>query len=216
MVSLDKAEIGPPLDPALIDTIEMTSGVYVPDKIKQFYLLANGINISWKLKPGLKEAELQKIYEKEEEPGYDYKRPLGSLRLLPLEKVLINSWKPPKASDPGGNDKFSFAGKDYTYASFGAMLKPFDLFHVNNDLQCMAFIADPAGTQWKVMMLDDYYADWHQSKITDFETYLKAMCKTWFTVPSRKKLFGKYRGDKEDAVTLSDLPDRKLHHPLPK
>src|SRR5688572_8837274 len=144
MISLEKEEIGPPMNAALIDTIEMTSGIYVPDQIKQFYLQANGLTVSWKIKPGLDEAAMQKIYEQEEEPGYDYKRPLGSLRLLPLEKVLINSWKPPTEKDKGGKEKFSFAGKDYTYASFGAFLKPFDLFHVNNDLQCMAFIADPA------------------------------------------------------------------------
>ncbi len=202
-IEVEVEEINPPIGTDMITSLQFASGKEIPEAIKSFYQSTNGLTFSWRIKPGLDEATMNKIYQTEEEPGYDYSKPLGTIRILPLQEVLINDWQPPAETDPGGSNSFSFINKEYTYASFGRLLYPFDIF---SDVQCMAFIIFPDETEYKVVMLDNYYSDWHSSRITDFETYIKLMCETGFTIPSRQRLFKKFRGDLEPFLNYESIP----------
>jgi hypothetical protein len=202
LIEIEVEQINPPIDANLFINLQFAEGVIIPKNIESFYRTANGLTLIWHIKSGLDHETMDKIYSTEEEPGYDYKQPLGTIRILPLEQVLINDWQPPLETDPGGSNSFPFIDKTYTYASFGKMLRPFDIF---SNVQCMAFIIFPDETEYKVIMLDNYYADWHHSRITDFETYIKAMCETGFTIPSRQRLFKQFRGDMEPALNFESL-----------
>ncbi len=210
-ITIDNVVFQPPIEPERIAVIEELAEINIPENIKQFYLAANGLTCIWRIKEGLDEAALEKIREAEEEPGYDYTKPLGAIRLMSLQDTLVgNYWQPPAANDAGAKNAFPFGEEEYTYASFGKMLKPFDRFYVDNEVQCMAYVIQPGATEFKVMMLDDYYADWQNSRVSDFETYIKLMCATRFTIPSRQRIYGKYRGDKEPLLTFEELDKEEI------
>jgi hypothetical protein len=202
LIEVELEQINPPIEPDLVRNLQLGAGVIIPKNVENFYMIANGLTVTWRIKPGIDQEMMHKIYSTEEDPGYDYNQPLGTIRLLPLQEVLINDWQPPSETAPGGSNPFPFIDKTYTYASFGKMLYPFDLF---SNEQCMAFIIFPNEPEYKVIMLDNYYADWHHSRVTDFETYIKAMCETGFTIPSRQRLFKQFRGDKEPVLNFESL-----------
>ena len=212
-ITIDQWSIEPPATLEIIDTFEMISGIGLPGDVKDFYLAANGITCIWRIRQDLDTGILEKIKEEGEQAGYDYAKPLGALRILPVQDMLMDKyWKPPVQEDSAGNTAFSFGDQEYTRAAFAKKIKPFDLYHIENDAECMAFIiqSTPVESRFDVMMLDDYFADWQNSRTTDFDTYIRAMCSTHFTIPSRKRLFGKYRGDKEPVLTYDMLPQEDL------
>ena len=207
-VMVDELTINPPATLALVEASEKVSKIKIPSHIKEFYQAANGITFIWRIKQECDNLTKTKIKEKIGDDGYDLSKPLGALRILPLQDMIMNTkWVPVKDTDPDANKPVSFGGKEYTFASFSNMLRPFDFYYTDNDFQCMSFIVDPQGAEYKfeVVMLDDYFADWHNSFITDFETYIKAICATQFTIPGRQRLFGKYRGDLQPPLTFDKL-----------
>lgn len=207
-IIVDELTINGPLTQNLAESFETVAGIGVPADIKELYLEANGITFIWRVKPGLDKAKMQHFREKIGDDGYDFNKPLGAIRIVPLQDMMLNSkWTPPKETDPNAKEPFSFGNKEYTHQSFGQTLRPFDFYYVDNDAQCMAFIVTPGSPEYKyeVMMLDDYFADWKNSYITDFKTYIEAICTTQFVIPARKRLFSKYRGDKETALAFESL-----------
>lgn len=95
-------------------------------------------------------------------------------------------------------------------AALGARLRAFDVFHPNNDWEIMALLTDPAGGPPRLLLLTQHAADYRRSRLTDFDTYLRAMIATRFTVPSRARLFGEYRGDLKPPLTFDQLSAQTL------
>lgn len=216
-VIVDELTINPPVTSAKVEALETVAGIGVPLGIKEFYQEANGITFIWRLKPESDATKVTRIKEKIGDPDYDFSKPLGVVRILSLEDMLLNTkWIPLKNTDPDASKPFDFGNKEYTYASFSQMLRPFDFYYPDNDAQCMAFIVYPQIREYKfdVIMLDNYFADWQSSYITDFETYIKAICATQFTISGRKRLFGKYRGDQEPPISFDKLNGNLLEPAL--
>ncbi len=213
-IVVNEEQISPPASKDLLDLVKFQSPFDIPKAIKEFYKEANGVVCTWSIKPGLDEGAMTRIYEQELEPGYDYSKPLGAIHILPIEKVMVNAWKGPQETDPGGDKEFEFSDQKFTYSSFGKLLKPFDLF---SDIQCMAFLLLEETKEYKVMMMDDYYADWQNSLLTDFETYLSTICATKFMIPARAKIFKQYRGDLKPVVAWDtikkQLPELPMFEP---
>lgn len=209
-IVVTEAQINPPASDDLLDLVKFQSVCDIPSDVKAFYKQANGVLCRWGIKPDLGEAIMNRIYQQELEPGYDYNQPLGALHILPIEKVMVNDWQGPKETDPGGDMAFDFNGQDYTYSSFGKILRPFDLF---SDIQCMAFVMLKQTNEYKVMLMDDYYADWHNSLLTDFTSYLSTICAMKWMIPARAKIFKHYRGDIEPSVSWEAI--KQQLPPLP-
>jgi hypothetical protein len=211
LITVDKAIIQAPATPALIDSLETSTNIRLPQNIKDFYLAANGVECTWRIRQDIAADELDKIKNEAEQAGYDYSKPLGSVRIFPVENMLMNTyWIPPFLEGEGSSDPFEFHNRQYTYGEFARKLKIFDAYYVNNDVECMALITDEPGKDFHLVMLTDYFADWQNSKLVEFDAYIKAICETRFTIPSRRRLFRKYRGDKDPVLTYSDLDNESL------
>lgn len=196
-ITINEKTTGAPASASTINSLETVAQMKVPENLKAFYSIANGFSCVWSIRQELDERTMKTIAGLLEDRQYDFSQPLGTIRLLPLEKVFFNEWQPPKETDEGGLEKFEFGTKSFTYAEFGKMLKPFDIFYPKG-VQSMAFLFEDDTA--KVMMLDDYNADWQNSRTSDFETYIQLMCDTRFTITSRNRLYGKYRGDKDPEL----------------
>lgn len=210
-IVVTEEQINPPATNDLFDLVKFQSVCDIPSAVKDFYKQANGLVCRWSIKPGLDEKIMDSIYQQELEPGYDYTKPLGAIHILPIEKVMVNAWQGPQEKDPGADKEFEFSGQKFTYSSFGKLLKPFDLF---SDIQCMAFVLLKETNEYKVMMMDDYYADWHNSLLTDFETYMSTICAMKFMIPARAKIFKHYRGDLEPSVSWGKVKEKLPEIPL--
>lgn len=210
-IVVTEEQINPPASEDLFDLVKFQSVCDIPSAVKDFYKQANGVVCRWSIKPDLDEKIMTSIYQQELEPGYDYTKPLGAIHILPIEKVMVNAWQGPQETDPGGDKELEFSGQKFTYGSFGKLLKPFDLF---SDIQCMTFVLLRETNEYKVMMMDDYYADWQNSLLTDFTTYLSAICAMKFMIPARAKIFKQYRGDLKPAVTWDKLKNQLPELPM--
>ena len=101
---------------------------------------------------------------------------LGGIRLLSSQESLLDlHWKPPSTAQDAGT-RIDFAGTELSLAELGARTKLLDRYEPVNDAEAIALITDPDPDQWKVLMLDQYVADWQNSRLTDFRTYILAMC----------------------------------------
>lgn len=205
LLSVEQESIGDPAPPDMIERLEMMTSLTLPLDIKEFYLAANGLAFSYRLRQDLEEATRRSVQENGEQLDFDYSGILGGMRLLPIQESLLDlHWKPPTTAQDTAT-RMEFNGTELSLAELGARTKLFDRYEPVNDAEAGAFITDPDPDQWKVLMLDQYLADWQNSRLTDFRTYILAMCATRFTIPSRKRIFGKYRGDQEPLLRWEDL-----------
>jgi len=216
LIAVDEAGIYEPATPELIDNFEIMLNLRLPKNIKDFYLAANGLKCIWRIRPGLPADVMNKIKNEGEQKDFDYSKPLGAINILPVQDMLMNKyWKPP-FQDESGTQPFEFNNKQTTLGVFAKQLKIFDAYFISNDFECIALITetDKIVEQFYLLMLDDNFADWHNSRIIDFETYILAMCATKFTIPSRRRLFGKYRGDREPVLTYEMLSEPNIEPAL--
>lgn len=210
LITVEQEAIGDPAAPDMIERLEMVTSLYLPQDIKEFYLAADGVTFRYRLRDGLDDATLRSIRENGEQLDFDYSGTLGSIRLLPIQESLLDlHWKPPTTAQDAGT-RIDFAGTELSLAELGARTKLLDRYEPVNDAEAIALITDPDPDQWKVLMLDQYLADWQNSRLTDFRTYILAMCATRFTIPSRRRVFSKYRGDKEEMLRWEMLAEEDL------
>lgn len=210
LLSVEQQSIGDPAPPDMIERLEMATSLTLPLDIKEFYLAANGITFSYRLKSDLDETSRRSVQENGEQPDFDYAGVLGGMRLLPIQESLLDlHWKPPTTAQDAAT-RIEFDRTEFSLAELGARTKLFDRYEPVNDAEAAAFITDPDPVQWKVLMLDQYLADWQNSRLTDFSTYILAMCATRFTIPSRRRVFSKYRGDKEEMLRWEVLAGEDL------
>jgi len=193
-IEIKELQVNNPATPELIDISEMTAGIRLPGKIKDLYLFANGIKCTWSVKQNLPQEVLDKIRDEGEQFDFDYSKPLGSVKILAIEEMLLNKyWVPPFQKPPELNQEMEFAGHRLTQGAFTKKLKLFDAYEVNNESEGVALVTDVPvqGEAFHLLLLDNYLAFWKESNLIDFETYITVICKTRFTIPGRKRLFGK-------------------------
>lgn len=202
LLSVEEGSIGDPAPPDMIERLEMVTSLTLPPDIKDFYLAANGLTFSYRLRGDLDEATRRSVQENGEQADFDYSGILGSIRLLPIQSSLLDqNWKPPTEA----GTMIEFAGKSMGLAELGQRTKLMDMYETVNDADAMAFLTEPCSGSWRIVMLDNYLADWRSSRLTDFATYIQVMAVTRFTIPSRRRIFGKYRGDLEPILRWEDL-----------
>lgn len=180
--------------PEQIDAFEMIAGIRLPEHIKALYLYANGITCIWAIKQGLSEDVMEKIRAEGEQLDYDYSKPIGAIKILPIQDMLFNkAWEVPYQQPPQADEAMNFAGQATTLGVFSKQMRIFDYYEANAESEATVMLTDwPSGkSDFQLLLLDQYLVDWKQSNVIDFETYIRAICKTRFTIPSRKLLFGK-------------------------
>lgn len=199
--------------PELMDTFEMISGIRLSENIKEFYLFANGFKCIWSIKQNLSSVIMDKIIAEGEQMDFDYSKPLGAMNVLPLQDMLMDKyWKTPFQEPPESLREIQFNNSSFQMGKFAKKLKVFDAYYINNDAECMALLTNLPinGESHHLIMLDNYLTDWKQSNIIDFETYILSMCKTRFTIPSRKRLFSKKHVDAEILMLKENVDSEHL------
>ena len=210
LLQVEEETIEAPAAPDMIDRMELVSNTLLPQDVKDFYLAANGLTCTWRLRPGLDEGTVNSIRKNGERSDFDYAEVLGSIRLLPIQNSLFDQyWKPPTTPADAGT-MIEFGGKTVSMAELGKRTKVMDAYERENDAEAMAFLTEPFSGSWQVLLLDNYLADWRNSRLTDFSTYIQVMAATRFTIPSRKRIFGKYRGDQGPLLRWEDLSMEEL------
>src|SRR5690606_29618406 len=140
-VIVDEVTINSPIAGPMAEALKTVSGIRIPSDIKEFYQAANGITFIWRIKQESDNLTKMKIKEKIGDEGYDLSKPLGALRILPLEDMLLNTkWAPIKDTDPDANAPVSFGGTEYTFASVSNMPRPFDFHDPDTNFQSMSFV----------------------------------------------------------------------------
>jgi hypothetical protein len=213
LIDINELVINQPATPELIDTFEMIVNIRLPEKIKAFYLFANGVKCKWSIKQNLSPDILDRIKIEGEQQDYDYSGPLGSVNILPIQDMIMDKyWKTPYQQAPEADDEIEFNKQGYKLGVFAKKLKVFDAYHLDKDEECIAlFISDPVSMEnFSLLLLDNYMADWRHSNIIDFETYILSICKAGFTIPSRKRLFAKKSGDAAIIINRESIIDNEL------
>lgn len=210
LILVEQETVEAPAASDMIDRMELLSNTLLPQDVKEFYLAANGLTCTWRLRPGLDEEALRTVRGNGEQLDFDYSGILGSIHLLPIQTSIFDQyWKPP-TTPADAEAKIEFGGKTMSMAELGKRTKLMDAYEPVNDAEAMAFLTEPFSGSWRVVMLDDYLADWRNSRLTEFSTYIRVMAATHFTIPSRKRIFGKYRGDQEPLLLWEDLNKEEL------
>ncbi len=174
--------------------------------IRDFYQKANGLRIYWKIKSGMTDEELDNIQE--EYDDYDIGIPdedddenyFAKIDLIPIENAVVDrNWNNKIIFDEitSDEDTIEFSNTTYREKDFQKNLKPFDLF---SDYSCMAFLLEKGVGNPKILRLSSHYAEWDNSRITDFESYLEMLLFTRGIVEARKEIYNEYRGDRKDPL----------------
>lgn len=210
LLLIEKEIIEPPAVPDMIDRLELMANTLMPQDVKEFYQAANGLTCTYRLRPDLDERTLEQVRANGEQLDLDHAGTLGRIHLQPIQNAMLNIyWKPP-STPADAETMIDFAGKATSMADLGKRTKLMDIYEPENDAEAMAFLTQPYSGVWEVLLLDDYLADWRNSLITDFSTYILVMAATRFTIPSRKRIFGKFRGDLEPMLRWDTMNKKDL------
>jgi hypothetical protein len=212
-IEINRLIINEPATPELIDSFEMIAGIRLPEKVKAFYLFANGFICAWTVKQDLPPAILNKLRDEGEQLDFDYSKPLGSINILPIQDMLMDKyWKTPYQEVPEATREIQFYNQNISQGNFAKKIKIFDAYDINCDEECMALLTDFSinDESCHLILLDNSLSDWRQSHIIDFETYILSMCETRFTIPSRKRLFSKKHPDKISLLSYKNLDKENL------
>ncbi len=189
--------------------VETMLGASLAEPIRNFYKEANGLKLYWKIKSGMTDKELDTIQEEyddydigvpDEEEDTDNENPFAKINFIPIENAIIHrNWHNKIIFDgiTSDEDTVEFACNTYKEKDFQRNLKPFDLF---SDYSCMAFFLEEGVGNPKVLRLSSHYAEWENSKITDFESYLEMLLVTKGIVKARKEIYNEYKGNMKDPI----------------
>jgi hypothetical protein len=196
-------KLRPPAAADELRAAEELLGSKLAAPLRRFYSEANGLHLHWRVREDTDPDELSKLREKFDD--YDIQLPededipFAQIRLLGLVESLKRKRWPQLAqmAAQGGEGPFEFRRETYTYRDFGKRLRPFDAF---TSYECMAFLLEEGAGDPKVLLLTDYYSEWAETRITDFETYMEFLLATRGISEARKKFFGEYRGDRKQPL----------------
>jgi hypothetical protein len=188
-------KVNPPASEQVFSDVEAKMKAPLAAHIRDFYSRANGLRLHWKIKSDLSDEEWEKVAEASDdysiENSDDEDIPFASINLIPLEESIITGhWQSLKLDYP--ERQFEFQGKTYGHNEFAKRLRPFDVFTTYN---CMAFVLEEGNGDPPAMLLGDYYIEWDNSRLTDFNSYLEMLLATRGISGARARIYGEDNGD---------------------
>ncbi|MCW5851048.1 MAG: hypothetical protein KIT87_13315 [Anaerolineae bacterium] len=205
------------LNPAASDKdlkrVEDLLGAPLAKPIRDFYSQVNGLKFRWRIKLDVSEdkaKELRKISQDYQiEIAESDSDPMVMINFIPItESMIKRDWH--ELIDPQQGETVEFAGDKYSYEEFRPRLKPFDLFSLYS---CAAFLIEQGNGDPKVLILDNHYYEWDNTRITDFDTYLEAVLTTYGLVEARERIFSAARGDLKPPLILTPDKIRQKYGP---
>lgn len=184
----------PPVSTADLEAIETHLEIPLARPIRSFYEQTNGLKLHWRIKPNLSAEETEKLRKKSSDYYIliaEYKDdPFANINLIPIQDSILNC--PGKElSIPRQKKTVDFRGHTYQKDDFRKRLKPFDLINQN---YCMAYFFEDSGNPL-VLLLDEGGAEWENSRLTDFESYMEMLLVTRGIVEAREKIFAMEDGN---------------------
>ena len=206
-------KVNAPASEASFIQVEQKLGAPLADAIRAFYRETDGLVLHWKLKSSTTYEALEEISSQYDdywiesvEDGY---RPFAKIDILPLEETFFTAdWDRIFSVT---DERLEFAGRSYNPHDFAKMLRPFDEFSVTD---CMAFLVEAGVGDPKVLLLQDHYANWGSSRLTNFESYLEFLLITRGIVDARAEIYEEYEGHTQPPL-ISGSGDH-LQIPVPK
>jgi hypothetical protein len=195
-----------PASVAAVANVESKLGFSLDESVKDFFCLSNGLQLRWILKNDPNYNPETHRFSSEPfdwlDPWRSYLPDTGLINILPLEEIFFNEWKDYVWSPADAAVPERFLGVEYNGVFFGKNIKPFDAF---GKFYSMVFFIGDKNREYKVVMGDDHLADFKNSKVTNFESYLEFLLATRGIVEERKKFyldsFGSSAEPKEILIT---------------
>jgi hypothetical protein len=212
-VEVVKFEMPLPATEEDLEAVEKRLGAPLAGPLRDFYGLANGLELRWRIKPDLDEKEIKRLQRKSSDYPFELpeqdENPFAYINLLPLrDSIVRRRWK--ELNVQVEQETFEFGDKTRPYEEFRKSLKPFDLFSLYD---CMAFQIEKGNSDPTVLLLSDYYIEWNNSRLTDFASYLEMLLVTRGIVQARDAIYADYRGDQKPPLRTPPSYWKKKHVP---
>ena len=215
LLEVKKYVYNPPVSKEVFNIVEQMIGSTMAIPIQNFYNQVNGLTVEWGIKKTISEEELDASIKKYN----DYEilwpeeqlEPFAKINILPIEDTFINvRWEEDLEFLTEENSTFEFAGETYFNNEFAKLIKPFDMF---SDYYTMAFLLEKGNGNPKMFLLQDYYANWYHSRITDFKSYIEMLFVTRGIVEARERFYSEPRGDLMPLLIMNSRYWTKEHTP---
>ncbi|WP_299455514.1 hypothetical protein [uncultured Microscilla sp.] len=202
--------------PESIDELSQKLPFSLPPIVIEFYKTVHSIQIRWIRKdnpdyePDMYDTE--GWFNPIEGDGLIYD---GIINMLPFEDVFFGEWNVLK-NLAEVEESINFNNKQITYKEFYSHIYPFDIW---NDIQSSAFYVDKNTADFLVLTTFFHSEDYHQSIITDFESYLEMILHTNGMHDGKYKYYKNYNSEykviktprsfwtKNNVIDLDSLPE---------
>jgi hypothetical protein len=175
-------------------------GFDVHPQIAKFYFQVNGFLLTYKLKDDSDDILDHFMQDARYTPGRD---PIGSINFQSFEDVFLkDNWKGIlyDTNSLSDTDELTFNGQSYTYNDLGKKIKPFDVY---SEETCAAILLTEKN-RFDVILLEDHYADWSNSRIIGFEDYFRLILLTGGLIQARRLYLSEIGGDEKAKFTVKN------------
>lgn len=153
---------------------EKQASLSLPNTVKEFYTLADGLQLKWihKQHPQFKEEEQE--FMGTSFPQGEFSRDevySGCINILPFDLLLTTNWKDISTDWRQSSESLKemvINGQKTTKAELFTKLFPFD--HYGNGATAAFYVSE---ADFGVMLSTQYFTDFSSYPLIDFETYLK-------------------------------------------
>ncbi|WP_199869252.1 hypothetical protein [Streptomyces sp. Root63] len=194
--------LGDPLPENSLAEVEERLGANLPDSVRRLYRSLSHATLRWRFRPDLDEQTRITVADEfaNAVSRHNLYTTAGSVEILPLEDMLFEEeYNLPSLEfdeEEDGED-FDFCSQKYPTREFERMLRPFDLI---DGFFAMALVVQPSNDEWKMMLLNDHWSSYEESRVTYLDDYLAYTAATWGLVNARAEIFGESRGDRRPAL----------------
>ncbi|MFI8320118.1 hypothetical protein [Streptomyces sp. NPDC085529] len=196
-------QLGDPVSNPEMAVMEDRLGHEIPSSVKALYGSLGHATFQWRFSPALDEQTKGRVAEEFASAvsrGNLYST-AAAIRILPLGEVLFGEREELEdLKEVAGEGVFEFFGSSYAEGEFVNMLRPFDEV---NEFFVMALVVRAEDPDWKLMLLQDYWADYESSRTVSLDDYLRFTVSTLGLVNARAELFGEYRGYRRESLSYS-------------
>jgi hypothetical protein len=157
------------------DYCEAEAKVKIPADIREFYQMTNGLLLVWKYNDG----ESFRFRPLDIVPGHEPKEfgpeLTACINIGPINEVFTKDWEETIYFFEDREHFMEVNGQKMNSWDFKRRFFPMDLFSKTN---CMGFFALTPDDAPRVILADDYYISFRDSKPTDFRSYLEFLLAT--------------------------------------